>query len=58
MSDKLFPMQDDPHHHKRGEHAPPLPWPVAEAIWEHLYAALGFGNQSVETIAKRGGFSY
>jgi hypothetical protein len=41
-----------------GYHAPPLPWPVAEAIWTHLYAALGHGDQSLERIAERGGFSY
>ena len=57
MSDRLCPMLDDTQH-KDSYHAPPLPWPVAEAIWEHLYAALGHGDQSLERIAERGGFSY
>ena len=58
MSDRLFPMQDDDHHRKSGTHAPPLPWPVAEAIWEHLYKADGHGSQSLEEITERCGFAY
>ncbi len=60
MTDRLCPMLDDDHH-KEGHHAPPLPWPVAEAIWPGWvyvhkleYDRLLFG----EGLAERGGFSY
>ena len=36
----------------------PLPWAVAEAIWEHLYNVLYPNYQSLERIAQRGGFGY
>ena len=49
MSERLFPMLDG---------SPPLPWPVAAAVWQYLYAALGHGSQSLERVGKRGGFSY
>ena len=48
MSERFFPMLD----------GPPLPWPIAAAVWQYLYAALGHGNQSLERVGERGGFSY
>lgn len=50
---KLFPMMKDDH---KESTPPPLPWPVAEAIYEHLYNCKS--DQSLERIAERGGFSY
>jgi hypothetical protein len=48
--ERTFPMQQS--------RASSLPWAVAEAIYEHLYAPLYGRTQTLETIAKRGGFSY
>jgi hypothetical protein len=46
-ADRLFPMGD----------GPPLPWPVAEAIYGHTYYVL-FGGQTLERLAERGGGGY
>lgn len=40
-----FPMQD----------GPPIPWFLAEAIYEHVYR---FGGQTLERLAERGGFGW
>jgi hypothetical protein len=37
---------------------PQIPWFLAEAIYEEIYAAQNGREQSLETIAKRGGFSW
>ena len=46
---RLFPML---------EGASPLPWPIAKAVWRHLYVEIGHGDQSLERIAERDGFAY
>lgn len=50
MSERLFPMQGQPNC--------PIPWAVAEAIYETMYAPLYGRGQSLQRIAERGGFAY
>lgn len=45
MSNRVFPMQD----------GPPIPWGVAQAIYDHLYR---YSGQSLERLAERGGFGW
>lgn len=42
---RLFPMQD----------GPPIPWFVAQAIYDNLYR---YGGQTLERVAERGGFGW
>jgi len=44
---KVFPMLD----------GPPIPWSLAEQIYERLYTRLGH-RQPLKTIARRGGFGW
>lgn len=46
---RAFPMLD-------GERS--IPWGVAGAIWEHMYAKLFPGEQTLTRLAERGGFSW
>ena len=55
--ERLFPMQRD--YNGRDKPNPPLPWAVAQAVYEHLYVPYaGPGCQTLERLAERGGFSY
>lgn len=49
---EFFPMQGP----DIGE--PPLPWAVAQAIYDHLYVPLYGSQYTLTDLARRGGFSY
>ena len=46
--DRMFPMQ----------YGPAIPWSIAEEIYERYRVVFPTVDQSLETIAKRGGFGW